>query len=250
MEEHLKEQILEIIEDAQNRTFLRYRNTRASNQDIKSDSATRKPASSESMMENNVSNMLQPPAAGPQLQYSPGRNLPHSAIFQDNEQNNGIFDSSSTENHFRTDSWNTPAPRRTTDLTATSPSILALLGRHMNDPSSTAAQSLTNTYELPSFTSPDSNTLDAAMQHSGEDLSWPLPRYHEHNENHTPISQDYRFDEMNSLPDEHWNTLQGTEQLDSINWNALAETDVGTKDIPGKEKDGFELQTEQPDGSS
>jgi hypothetical protein len=90
------------------------------------------------------------------------------------------------------------------------------------------------------------------MQHMGEDLSWPLPRYHEHNENHTPTSQGYTFDEMTSLSDEHWNTLKGMEQLNSINWNALAETDVdvGTKDNPQKEKDGFGLQTEQPPGSS
>lgn len=251
MEEDLKEQILEIIENAQNRTFLSYRNARASIQDFKSDSASRKPVSSESRTGNNVPNMLrdtiyQPPAS--QSHYSPSRNLRQSTISQRNAQNNSIFDSSSTENHPRTDSWDALTPgRRTTGLTATASSIL---GDHVNDHTSRTAQSQQNTYEIPSFTSPNPNGLDAAMQHIDEDLSWSLPPYHEHNGNHTPTSQDYRFDGMASLSDEQWNTLPAMEHLNSLNWNPLVEADIVRKNTLGKEKDGFELETEQQPGSS
>jgi hypothetical protein len=193
MEENLKEQILGIIENAQIRTFLIYRNARASNQGIKSDSATRNPASSESMMGNNVPNMLrdtiyQPPAS--QSHYSPSRNLRQSTISQRNAQNDGIFDFSSTENHPRADSWDALSLRRTTGLTATASSIL---GDHVNYHTSRTPQSQPNTYEIPSFTSPNPNGLDTAMQHIDEDLSWPLPPYHEHNGNDTLTSQDYRL---------------------------------------------------------
>ena len=98
--------------------------------------------------------------------------------------------------------------------------------------------------------SPDPNSLDTAMQHIGEGLSWSLPPYHDHNGNRTPTRQDYRFDQMTSLSDEHWNPLPTMEHLNSINWNALAEAEVATKDVPAKDKDGFELRTEQPPGSS